>query len=233
MSNEMVLTRDEWKAVQQKLADLHFYTGTIDGLRGPLTDTAIVAFKKSVKLAPRSFYGPITHEMLMETAPVSSPIPWYAEASRMLGVHEKTNKSQLKSWFDPAFSEIDPAEIPWCGAFVGTCLRKTLGPDIKVPDNMLGARAWGTYGTRCEPQRGAILTFWRVSKSSWQGHAGFMAGQDKSYFYVLGGNQSDAVTIAKLQKSRLLESRWPDGVPEQKQYAWGNISTAKLSTNEA
>jgi hypothetical protein len=36
------------------------------------------------------------------------------------------------------------------------------------------------------------------------GHVGFAVGQDEKHFYVLGGNQSDAVTIARIAKSRLL-----------------------------
>ncbi len=33
-------------------------------------------------------------------------------------------------------------------------------------------------------------------------------GQDDAHFDVLGGNQSDAVTIARITKSRLLGARW-------------------------
>ena len=36
------------------------------------------------------------------------------------------------------------------------------------------------------------------------GHVGFALGQDDAHFYVLGGNQSDAVTIARIAKSHLL-----------------------------
>ena len=32
-------------------------------------------------------------------------------------------------------------------------------------------------------------------------------------FHVLGGNPSDAVTIARIAKSRLLGARWPSTVP--------------------
>ena len=35
--------------------------------------------------------------------------------------------------------------------------------------------------------------------------------------YVLGGNQSDAVTIARIAKSRLLGARWPATWPPRLQ----------------
>jgi len=41
------------------------------------------------------------------------------------------------------------------------------------------------------------------------GHVGFAIGQDDTHFFVLGGNQSDAVTIARIVKSRLCGARWP------------------------
>ena len=41
------------------------------------------------------------------------------------------------------------------------------------------------------------------------GHVGFAVGQDDTHFYVLGSNQSDAVTIARIAKSRLLRTRSP------------------------
>jgi len=56
---------------------------------------------------------------------------------------------------------------------------------------------------------GAVLIFSRGSG----GHVGFAIGQDDVHFYVLGGNQSDAVTIARIAKSRLLGARWPVTYP--------------------
>ena len=37
--------------------------------------------------------------------------------------------------------------------------------------------------------------------------------EDDTHFFVLGGNQSDAVTIARIAKSRLLGARWPATYP--------------------
>ena len=51
----------------------------------------------------------------------------------------------------------------------------------------------------------AVLIFERGSG----GHVGFAIGQNDAHFYVLGGNQSDAVTIARIAKSHLLGARRP------------------------
>jgi hypothetical protein len=61
------------------------------------------------------------------------------------------------------------------------------------------------FGRDVLPITGAVLVFERGSC----GYVGFAMGQDDTHFYVLGGNQSDAVTIARVAKSRLLSARWP------------------------
>ena len=61
--------------------------------------------------------------------------------------------------------------------------------------------------------RGSVLVFERGSG----GHVGFAVGQDDTHFYVIGGNQSDAVTVARIAKSRLLGARWPATVPPRQQ----------------
>ena len=80
-----------------------------------------------------------------------------------------------------------------------------------------------------QPIAGAVLVFSRGSG----GHVGFAMGQDDTHLYVLGGNQSDAVTIARIAKSRLLGARWPATMPLRQQ----RLRTMKpgeflLTTNE-
>lgn len=73
-------------------------------------------------------------------------------------------------------------------------------------------RQWGAFGEACTPQQGAVLTFWRGENSGWQDHVGFCAGEDDIAFHVPGGNQSNAVTITRRARDRLLQSRCPAGV---------------------
>ena len=79
--------------------------------------------------------------------------------------------------------------------------------------NPCWARNWLLFGQVVQPILGAVLIFERGSG----GHVGFAMGQDDSHFYVLGGNQSDAVTIARIVKSRLLGPRWPATFPPRLQ----------------
>lgn len=55
--------------------------------------------------------------------------------------------------------------------------------------------------------------FWRKSRQSGLGHVGFYAGEDAGAFCVLGGNQSDQVSLAWIAKNRLVGARWPASVP--------------------
>lgn len=241
MSNgEKTLTRDEWRKVQAQLKTMGFYFGQVDGKRGSLTDNAIVAFKRSIGFRARPFFGPDTYNALMERKsflPDSNgtshfDLPWISYGNQMLGLHEKRNYANLVKWFKGIVPDwADPREIAWCGAFVAVCFKKWK-PEIEVPENILGARQWGNFGEKCTPQRGAVLTFWRGTRSGWQGHVGFMMGQDRDTYHVLGGNQSDAVTIAKLSKTRLLESRWPTGFKQTNDDAYGTLA-GTISTNEA
>jgi len=56
---------------------------------------------------------------------------------------------------------------------------------------------------------GAVLVFERPGG----GHVGFYVGEDATAYHVLGGNQGDAVTIARIAKDRCIARRWPAGRP--------------------
>lgn len=194
--------------LQTRLRDLGFDPGPIDGIRGPRTDAAIVAFKRSIGFRARPYVGPLTLAALQDARTQPTSIPWMTEAALVRGLHEVRNTSRLRAWFDRTVAWIDPREIPWCGAFIATCYRK-VEPDIRLPENPLGARNWQHWGKSCDPVFGALLVFWRISKSHWAGHVGYYHGEDATHFHVLGGNQSNAVTVSRVAKSRLLSSRWP------------------------
>lgn len=218
--------------MQARLNRLGFGPLVEDGIKGPRTDAAIVAFKRSVGLRARPFVGPITWSALMAPSPAHSEIPWMAEAMLIKGLHEQRDYSALRRWFDKSVAWIDPREIPWCGAFTATAMRRWK-PGIDLPNNPLGARNWQRFGVECAPQYGAVLVFWRGSPSAWQGHVGFYAGEDTSAYHVLGGNQSNAVTITRVAKSRLLSARWPEGQAQLKKTVRLNAAGQPLSTNEA
>ena len=137
------------------------------------------------------------------------PLPWITEAKTALGKNEARDRSWLVDWLKRDGRSIgDPGKNPWCGDFVETCIRTGL-PDEPLlgalGTNPYWARNWLLFGQETKPVPGAVLIFERGSG----GHVGFAVGQDDANFYVLGGNQSDSVTIARVAKSRLLGVRWP------------------------
>lgn len=95
--------------------------------------------------------------------------------------------------------------IPWCGLFVGVVAARAGWAD-QMPKTPLWAKSWLEFGEKAStPSFGDILVFGRDGG----GHVGFYVGEDAGYYHVLGGNQSDAVTITRIAKGRLLGARRP------------------------
>ena len=100
---------------------------------------------------------------------------------------------------------VEHDEVAWCAAFVGHCLEKA---GIRST-RKLTARSYLTFGEKVSPdevREGDIAVFKRGA-SSWQGHVGFVVKTTAKQVQVLGGNQSNAVTIARYPKSKLLGVR--------------------------
>jgi len=73
------MTRDEVRSVQRELAKDGFDPGPVDGIMGPHTESAIIAFKRSHGLKPRAWVGPLTWKMLHEPPLVdemANDLPW-------------------------------------------------------------------------------------------------------------------------------------------------------------
>ena len=115
----------------------------------------------------------------------------------------------IRTWTGPVVAEGEtPREWPnLLNALIFLPLLGALG------SNPYWARNWMLFGQPVRPVIGAVLVFERGSG----GHVGFAIGQDDTHFHVLGGNQSDAVTIARIAKSRLLGARWPTTWPPRLQ----------------
>jgi uncharacterized protein (TIGR02594 family) len=156
---------------------------------------------------------------------------WLEIAKGYVGLKEipgAKHNTVIQSWLARLGAWWRDDETPWCGVFVAHCLREA---GLPLPQNWMRARAWADYGSNLRSTHvapGAILVFARQGG----GHVGFYAGEDSSYFYVLGGNQSNAVTISKIAKARCIAIRWPKGEPVvggPKRIALN----AEVTTNEA
>lgn len=227
------------KAVQTRLRELGWYTGDIDGDAGALTERAVIDFKAASALNPRAFVGPITLSMLFDdnakkrpASQASGKPAWLVEAERLDGAHEVRDRSRLMAWLEKGRAALDPAKTPWCGAFVKACFTYSL-PNEPMPANPLGARNWLKFGVGLDkPALGAVVVFWRGALTGWQGHVGFVVGEDAKNVIVRGGNQGDQANVRSFAKSRVLGYRWPKGAPLPASAALTAIH-AKATTGEA
>jgi uncharacterized protein (TIGR02594 family) len=137
---------------------------------------------------------------------------WMREARRFMGLKEvagaKSNATIIGwakaagGWISGFYTNDD---IAWCGLFQEHCISATL-PHEQLPANPLGALNWSAFGKRLTtPALGAILTFHRDGG----GHVGQYVGEDSTAYHVLGGNQSNSVSITRVDKGRLDDIRWP------------------------
>lgn len=229
--------------LQKLLASLGYRPGPLDGVWGRRTAAAVREFQAAQGLTVDGIVGPQTRRALLAQAARGIDVsdrailPWYSEASRLYGTRELPGADSNPAILEWA-ANLDIAypgdDVPWCGLFVAHCIGATLQNEF-LPATPLAARAWLGFGIRVEPTRGAVLVFWRVDPSGWQGHVGFYAGEEGNAFCVLGGNQSNSVSLAWIAKDRLLGARWPLTVappvePEVVRLARGN---ERISIDEA
>ena len=199
------------KQLQLALKERGFDPGPIDGIRGPKTDAAVIAFKRSVGLRARAYVGPLTLAALGfdEDARQTYEQQWMNEAAEHLGLREipgKRHNPIIMRWIRQLGGWFTDDETPWCGTFVAHCLRAA---DHKVPRHWYRAKAYAGWGVPCERRVGAIAVFGRKGG----GHVGFIVGESTSNLYILGGNQRNEVNISPIAKDRLIAVRWPATAP--------------------
>lgn len=96
-------------------------------------------------------------------------------------------------------------ETAWCAAFVGACLERA----GVVSTRSLRARSYLDWGEELPSAGfGAVAVLSRGSDPA-LGHVGFVLGETDDSIILLGGNQSDAVTVAAFAKDRVIGCRWP------------------------
>ena len=125
---------------------------------------------------------------------------WLKRAFNDLGLHELAGAAArpriVEMYARAGHPEIKSDEVAWCSAalnawMVETKLRGT---------GSLAARSWLAWGRAVDVHntipRGAVLDF-RRGNSSWQGHVCLCLEDRDGILTVIGGNQSDGVTIAR------------------------------------
>jgi len=115
--------------VQERLDELGYSPGPLDGLYGVATMSAVIAFQRDHGLVPDGIVGKLTRAALRRAKPIegsgepgrngSSEIgrKALAEALRHIGVKERpagSNRTPFGKWFG-----VDG--VPWCNVFVSYC----------------------------------------------------------------------------------------------------------------
>lgn len=134
--------------------------------------------------------------MLFVSTNVASANPLYT-ASQYLGMHERSNKGLLSR-----VTKVNPSRTPWCAAFVNGILRQN---GLRGTGSN-SAASFKNYKTATSmPSEGDIVVIRRRGGSG--SHVGFFKGfvtkNGQRYVAVLGGNQSNKVTVAYYPVSKV------------------------------
>lgn len=148
--------------------------------------------------------------------PPSADPPWLTIAKREIGVRElpgeRVNKRIVEYFSHTRLGGLAGDDsTPWCAAFVGFCL-DTAG---QKGTRRANARSYLDWGDKLEePRVGCVAVLWRGSIESTAGHVGFFIESPKTHRVILlGGNQNNCVSYQEYGTGRVLEYRWPKGVP--------------------
>lgn len=165
-----------------------------------VADAATIAALKTNPDAPGSAVQP----------PAETMPPWMAEMHRRMGLHEVRDNAVLSAWLKIGRFLGNPANLPWCGDAVESCIAKVL-PAEPLPANPFFAQSWASFGVDVgQPIVGAIgVIRWSASA----GHVGIVAGVDGNTVNLLGGNQSNAINVSAFPRAKFIGFRWPKSFP--------------------
>lgn len=119
------------------------------------------------------------------------------------------NSPVIMAWAKEVTKDVVAAytadSVPWCGLFAAVVIHRAGKVVISGP---LWAKNWAKFGERVTrgASLGDVLVFERAGGG---GHVGFYLAEDESAYHVLGGNQGDAVSVARIAKSRCIAVRRP------------------------
>jgi hypothetical protein len=207
--------------VQQRLSELGYSVGEIDGIYGVATATAVRAFQSDHGLDADGVVGPLTRAALASTKggrahesslPGSIGARALAEAVKHIGTKESppsSNRTAFGQWFG-----VDG--VAWCNIFVSYCFAVGAGTTLcdgfkgagvyakgctYVPTTEAWLRATGQWRGRVRPQPGDIAIY------NWDGgvpdHIGIVERDlgDGTFLAIEGntaaGNDSDGGAVMR------------------------------------
>lgn len=156
--------------------------------------------------------------------------PWILLAQTKMGLNEVRDSKELSAFLKSNGHVLgDPSKLPWCGDFVETCIVVSLPrePMIANPYWALNSLKFGIEVPKDKPIMGAI----GVAKR--EGGAHVVVGQDRDYYRVPGGNQSNSVSIVIMDKDRVQGLRFPSTYPMPSNVLPFITYNGQISVNEA
>jgi uncharacterized protein (TIGR02594 family) len=205
--------------IQRRLAALGLYDAAVDDEWGPGMaggiDRALALIEKARVTATPA--GALLYPGLKpDYAWIrdQGPLPRHlSEMLNLLGTHEVAgpgNSPVIMGWTAELLaagidlrSSYPGDSVAWCGLAIAIAM---LRADRPVVDNPLWALNWSKWGEDGgQPELGDVLIFMRDGG----GHVALYVGEDRDWFHVLGGNQSDSVSIMRIAKTRLKACRQP------------------------
>lgn len=179
-------------------------------------------FKKSPKVEPE-------REERVEL-PVENIVAheWYEFALKEKGISESNNPDRVK-WYHK-HTKLEEKywkpEISWCASFMSAIL---FNSGYKSPKTSW-ARDFANYGLKLsKPVKFCIMGFERNDPGG-DSHVTLWTGEETDSHYIcLGGNQGNAVSIAKYPKKDFLYAVWPVKETPQNGFKanWDHLPQAK------
>ena len=164
-------------------------------------------------LPPAPVPLPVPPPKAVPSGPFAGAPPWFQAALHEIGFHETGNNQGIDRYI--AMAHCGASGDPWCAIFANAMLESSGTPGTRSPSSQ-SFRADPGYVQLSAPALGCIVVFWRISKSSGQGHVGFYRGEDTGHIWTLGGNENDMVQIEALPKDSatfgLIGYWWPKSV---------------------
>lgn len=136
--------------------------------------------------------------------------PWLDIAEREQGVREAGpggSNPRIEAYHASTSGGTARDTVPWCSSFVNFCIEQA---GLEGTNSKL-ARSWQLWGSKSQLRAGAVVVFKRGQPP--KGHVGFFVGKDNSgKLLILGGNQTNSVSVVAFEEKAVEAVRWPAAV---------------------
>ena len=135
---------------------------------------------------------------------------WFNVATGEIGVKEYRNGSNPRVIEYAKTNGFSDDQTPWCASFVKWCLKQASVSTDGITGMARSASRASSMEKLDKPLYGCIAVLSRPPNPS-SGHIAFLQGIQGGRLKLLGGNQSNAVTISGYPSGRLIGFYWPKG----------------------